>query len=678
MSLEKLRNIGIIAHIDAGKTTFSERILFYTNEIHRMGEVHEGAATMDFMPEEQEHGITIASACTTCAWNDKIINLVDTPGHVDFTVEVERSLRVLDAAIGIFCAVGGVEPQSETVWKQADAFGIPRIAVVNKMDRVGADFSLVLQSMQERLHVLPLALSIPLGEGADFTGVLDLISSESVIFDQKSQGREVLRQPFTQQQAKEAAPWQEKIFDALTTYDDKVLELVMAGKDVPPTLLQQSVRKGVLVGKFVPVFAASALKNIGVQLVLDAIDFYLPSPLDIKNIFAEDSTTGKKVEIFADANADLCGLVFKVMVENKRKVSFVRLYSGTLKSGDSIYNSSKQTHEKVHHLYQMHADRKEPLEKAKAGDIIAIIGFKNAQTGDTFTSFGRQVLLEPLRTWQPVIALAFEPKNQEDALALDEALAVFCIEDPTLRVEQDVNSGQRLVSGMGELHLEIVKERLKREFGLTPRVGNPQVVYRETLAKLADGFGLVDKALGEQWHYGYVGLEVAPAARGSGLTVSFAENLAMLTEPLRQQVTNGIYDAASCGASGYPLEDIAIMVTALEEPNIPENFGKTTPQGLYMAAQMALRKATEKSVLLEPLMQVIITVPDSFLGAVMNLLGGHEAKIEKIEERGAFGVKEVVALAPMRELFGFSTYLRSATQGRAGLVMSFARFDRLT
>ena len=677
MSLDSLRNIGIIAHIDAGKTTFSERILFYTGEIHRMGEVHEGAATMDFMPEEQERGITIASACTTCVWQGHTINLLDTPGHVDFTVEVERSLRVLDAAIGIFCAVGGVEPQSETVWRQADNFDVPRLAVVNKMDRAGADFQAVLKSMSDRLKVLPVPLVIPLGEGEDFEGVLDLVSRERVYFDEDTKGLEITRLPFTAEDLALAEPWLEKLFDAITGDDDVLLELYLTGEPIPLELVRAAIRRGVLAHSFVPVFAASALKNIGVQPVLDAVCYYLPSPLDVPALIGHDPETKVEIQIAPKADDELCALVFKVVVESKRTVAFVRIYAGTLKQGGSIQNVGRKQQEKVHHLYRIHADSREPLEQAVAGDIVAVIGLKSAQTGDTLTSFARQVLLEPLRTWQPVISLVFEPQNQEQGVLLDEALGILCVEDPTLKLALDEVGGQRIVSGMGELHLEIVQERLKREFKLAPRVGNPQVVCRETVAKTAQGVGLVDSVIFGATQYGYVELEASPAPRGSGTAINFAPKLATIPENLRLNVLAGVENGLNCGFNGYALDDLVINILALENPLDTGKQGKATERGLYMAAMLALRQAVAETVVLEPFMQINIVVPDDFLGAVMSLLGTRGAKIEDVLDLGgSFGHKEILAFAPMRELFGFSTYLRSATQGRAGAVMKFARFDK--
>ena len=671
--LSLLRNIGIIAHIDAGKTTFSERILFYSDVIHRMGEVHEGAATMDFMPEEQERGITIASACITCLWNGHTVNLVDTPGHVDFTVEVERCLRVLDAAVGIFCAVGGVEPQSETVWRQADAFGVPRLAVVNKMDRPGADFAAVLEAMRVRLGAKPLAVTIPLGQGEDFAGVLDLVRQESLRFDEDGQGKVVTREPFTPEEAALAAPWREALLDALTLEDDALLDLCLSGEEPPVEQLESALRRGTLARRFVPVFAASALRNMGVQPVLDGICRYLPSPVDLPAALAHRVDTGEAIDIAPDSSLPLCALVFKVVMTGGRKTIFLRLYAGKLKEGETVLLCPGGKRERAMRLYRLHADRREALGEAFAGDIVAVQGMKEARTGDTLVSTGPLLLLEPLRSWRPVISLAFEPKNSEEGDRLDEALTVFAAEDPTLRVEMNEATGQRLVSGMGELHLEVLVDRMKREFGVTPRVGNPQVVCRESITAEATAKGEFDRDLGEQPHYGSVTVRVSPRERGAGNATHFAPGVGEAPEwhpSLRAAVEQGLRDACWSGPQGYAVDDVSMCVEGMARKN-----GSATAPGLHMAAQAAVRHALEaaRPVLLEPLMQVDITLPEDFLGAAISLLGARGARVEGLDERA--GQRQILALAPMRGLFGFATALRSATQGRAGLVMQFVRFD---
>ncbi len=714
MNLALLRNIGIIAHIDAGKTTFSERILFYSDVIHRMGEVHEGAATMDFMPEEQERGITIASACITCLWQGHVINLVDTPGHVDFTVEVERCLRVLDAAVGIFCAVGGVEPQSETVWRQADSYGIPRLAVVNKMDRVGASFSSVVTAIRERLGARAVPVTIPLGEGEEFRGVLDLVREERLVFDSDSKGKAFTRTPFTLEEAVLAAPWRESLLDALTEEDDALLELCLSGEHPAPKMLDAVLRKAVLARRLVPVFAASALRNIGVQPVLDAICRYLPSPLDIPpaaahmgapagstagqgkdgksgrisghkagaeryaaSVRAKAATAGghtdappETVAVPTDPKAPLCALVFKVVMAQGRRVAFIRLYAGTLREGDVLTNTSRGGSERVMRLYRLHAEQREQLEVAEAGDIVAVQGLKQACTGDTLISGGPPLLLEPIRSWRPVISLAFEPKNAEEGERLDESLALMAAEDPTLVVEMNEATGQRIVSGMGELHLEVMADRMRREYGVSPRLGNPQVVCRETVSGEGEATGEFDRELGGQAHYGKVRLRVSAKERESGTDIAFDCDAADWSAALLEAVEQGISDACYSGPGGYPVDDIRVAVLSLERKG-----ALATPAGMHMAAQNAVRHALEKAkpLVLEPIMQVDITVPESFLGPVISLLGARGARVENLTDKA--GQKEVQALAPMRGLFGFSTALRSATQGRAGVVMQFSRFD---
>ena len=710
-----LRNIGIIAHIDAGKTTFSERILFYSDVIHRMGEVHEGAATMDFLPEEQERGITIASACITCAWKGCTINLVDTPGHVDFTIEVERCLRVLDGAVGLFCAVSGVEPQSETVWRQADSFGVPRLAVVNKLDRPGASYAAVLQAMRDRLGARPVPVTIPLGEGEDFAGVLDLVRQTKIIFDTAGMGKDMHVTPFTAEEAALAAPHREALLDALTENDDALLEECLAGTPAPDRI-DAALCLAVRERRLVPVFAASALRNMGVQPVLDAVVRYLPGPLDVPaahgvavpNPFrragkGEDvCAAGKEVDVPAiapakageeasasptpesgppvlvpaDPSAPLCALIFKIVMEGARKLCFVRLYAGTLKEGDAPINVTQGSSERITRIFRLHAGRREQLDSAVAGDIVAVLGLKTAHTGDSLCAKERPLLLESIRRRLPVISLAFEPHNTEEGERLDEALSRFADEDPTLSILLENDTGRRLVSGMGELHLEVVGERLRREYSLAPRVGNPQVVCRETIKATAEAEATFDRELGGVPQFGRVRLVVAPAEREAGVSVTFRDAPdapgapGALPAALLEVVRRGVLDAVCSGPKGYPVEDVAVEILAVERKE-----GVNAPPALHMAAQSAFRQALEDAgpVLLEPLMQLDIGVPDAFLGAVVSLLGARQARVEAVEDKA--GQKSVMALAPMRSLFGFATSLRSATQGRAGVAMQFRRFD---
>ena len=670
--LSRIRNIGIIAHIDAGKTTLSERILYYTDNIHRMGEVHEGAATMDFMPEEQERGITIASACGTCEWNGVVINLIDTPGHVDFTIEVERSLRVLDGAVGVFCAVGGVEPQSETVWRQSEKFGIPKLAFVNKMDRPGANFSMVLDAMRRRLKICPIPVTVPLGQEEDFRGVIDLVRMDVLTFDDADKGRSVGRRPFAEDEAAFAASWREKLLEGVADVDEAIMEAYLAGEGVSEEAIHAALRAGTLAGTFVPVFAGAALRNIGVQPLLDAVAAYLPSPADAKKTVGINTRTKEQLAIEPDVTAPFAALVFKVFMESNRKLALARVYAGTVKEGEACRNVTTNDFEKIGRMFRLQAGKREPLDTARAGEIVAMQGLRSIRTGDSLAADSRPVLLENIDAYTPVISLALEPKNTEEGKKLDEALTRFCAEDPTLRVTLDEDSGQRLISGMGELHLEVLLDRLTREYSLSPRAGNPQVLYHETVRKDAAAEGEFDRELGGQRHYGCVRVAVSPNERGAGnsITLPGGETADGRARQLHETLEQGLADALQCGPLGYAVEDVA--VNAAFCPGKEE--GMSGP-GCRMAAAIALKNALQEATpaLLEPIMEVGVTTPEPMVGSVISLLQSRNGKVETIDDEA--GQKLIRAYAPMRELFGFSTSLRSATQGRAGMVLRFARFD---
>ncbi len=672
-ALSAIRNIGVIAHIDAGKTTLTERMLFYTRKIHRMGEVHDGTATMDYLPEEQERGITITSACTTCAWNECMVNIIDTPGHVDFTIEVERCLRVLDGAVGVFCAVGGVEPQSETVWRQSEHFGVPKLAFVNKMDRPGADFEAVLTAMRDRLGARPLPVCIPVGAGDAFTAVIDLVTEERLDFDPEDQGRSVRRTPLDDADAALAAPWRERMLETLAENDDAFLELYLGGVFGPQDV-RQALRRVTLNRSATPVLAGSALRNIGVQPLLDAVTALLPSPADAPPAPVRSLAEGtEQTPVPCNPNLPLLGLVFKVILEGGRKTAFVRLYAGELREGDVCRNLSRKTDERISRLFRLHADRREQIPLARAGDIAAVIGLRSARTGDTLAAPGGTLILEAIDAYQPVINLALEPRNADEGKTLDEALARFCLEDPTLTVELDEGSGHRILSGMGELHLDVVLERIRREYGIAPRAGHPQVVRRETLARKAEAEGLFDRELGKEHHYGEAGVRVEPKERGTGNSVSFDFDAALLPAAFREAALQGAENALQSGPStGYPMQDAHVTVTAL-----PRREGRTTAVGCHMAVGAAVREALQKAgtLVLEPIMTVEISVPESGLGSALSLFGSRGGKVETLGERA--DLKLVEGLAPLGSLFGFSTDLRSATQGRAGLMMRFERFDTL-
>ena len=675
--INRIRNIGIIAHIDAGKTTLSERMLFYSRKIHRMGEVHDGAATMDYMPEEQERGITIMSACTTCQWNDHTINLIDTPGHVDFTIEVERSLRVLDGAVGVFCAVGGVEPQSETVWRQSEDFGVPKIAFINKMDRLGANFESVLEAMRQRLQTNALAVTVPLGQGEDFSAVLDLIHEECLTFDENDQGLTMGRTPFTADQAALAAPWRELLLEKLAEADEDFLEPYLEGTYGIDDI-HAALRRATLARHITPVLCGSALRNAGVQPVLDAVCRWLPSPLDVPAPVGIDPQ-GKEITVAPDPDAPAVALVFKVLLEENRKHSFIRMYAGRIHEGDNLRNATLNKDDRLGRLYRPHADRREQLEEAGAGEIVVAVGLRSAHTGETYTARERPLILESIEANAPVITLALEPRNADEGKVLDEALARYVEEDPTLRAQLDDDTGARMVSGMGELHLDVLLERMRREYGISPRAGNPQVVLRETVRKSAEASVVFDRELGKEHHQGAVALRVAPRLRGSGNLVTVgdflpadpAEARKLLPRIYLDAALEGVRDAMQSGeVTGYPVEDVEVVLT-----NVERREGVTTLPGSRMAAGQALREALAAAspVVMEPVMRVEIVVPDDFLGSSISLFNTCGGKVENLEDNGTR--KILSGTAPLRRLFGFSTSLRSATQGRAGLVLTFDRFD---
>lgn len=671
--LSSFRNIGIIAHIDAGKTTLTERILFYSGRIHRMGEVHDGTATMDFMPEEQERGITIASALTSCPWRDKFVSIIDTPGHVDFTIEVERSLRVLDGAVGVFCGVSGVEPQSETVWRQSEHYRVPKLAFVNKMDRLGADFEAVLKSMKERLKANVLPVIIPDGGGQELTCLYDVLAMKKLVFDQATDGLEYSTKDITEAEMSFVGPWQERFLETLAEVDDEVMEGYLEGRKLDVPTLQAAVRRATLARKVVPVFSGSALKNMGVQPVLDAVCDFLPSPAEVPPAQGVSEATGEPISYPPAPSEPLSALCFKVSMESGRKLVLMRLYSGTLEAGAKIYNAAQKKDERVARLFRLHAGRKEKLEQARAGEIVAAAGMKFARTGDTLCEHETALILEQIADYKPVISLAIEPQNSDEADKLDEVLQKFLLEDPTLTAEPDEDTGQVILSGMGELHLDVVLERLRREYNLSPRTGKPQVVYQETVGSAAEGEGEFDRELGDDKHYGQVRVRVEPLERGSGCDVAMEQDPDQWPAPFLEAVEEGISDALQSGVlKGYPVQDVRVRVTELGRKE-----GESTAVGYRMASAMALKDALQKAgpLLLEPIMWLEINVPEEFVGDVIGLLGAKGAKIENMLDRS--DLKLVQALASLRDLFGFSTDLRSATQGRAAFIMRFAKFDVL-
>lgn len=677
MDQSKLRNIGIIAHIDAGKTTLTERILFYTRKIHRMGEVHEGTATMDFMPEEQERGITITSACTTCHWKDRVINIIDTPGHVDFTIEVERCLRVLDGAVGVFCAVAGVEPQSETVWRQSEQFGVPKLAFVNKMDRPGADFDRTVQAIRTRLGANAVPVTIPVGSGADFSGVIDLIRAKVLSFSEDDEGMTVSESAPEGDLKEACSKARDHMLESLADVDDVFMEKYLEGS-VTEDDIRSAMRRAVLARTFTPVLAGSALGNKGVQPLLDAICDFLPSPCDLPPVKGLDAK-GESVSVPLTEDGPFVGLVFKVVMEDGRKTAFLRVYSGRFDEGDSLTNVNRGKDDRVGRIYRLHADHREQLKSASAGDIVAVVGLRSAHTGETYAK-GIDVRLEAIESYAPVITLALEPRNADEGKVLDEALARYTEEDPTLLSHFDEETGMRTISGMGELHLDVTLERMRREYHISPRVGAPEVIMRETITGTGEGDCVFDRELGKVQHFGHVSVSVAPRPRGAGNTVKPGSFLPedkiaaakVIQKELLAAALEGATDALQSGdLTGYPVVDVAVTITGIERRD-----GVASEPGCRMAAAQALKQALAAAspVILEPVMNVTISCPEAELGSAISLFGTLGGKIAEMEDNS--GQKVVHGTASLRKLFGFSTKLRSATQGRAGLVMSFSRFDR--
>lgn len=677
MDQSKLRNIGIIAHIDAGKTTLTERILFYTRKIHRMGEVHDGTATMDFMPEEQERGITITSACTTCRWKDRVINIIDTPGHVDFTIEVERCLRVLDGAVGVFCAVAGVEPQSETVWRQSEQFGVPKLAFVNKMDRPGADFDRTVQAIRTRLGANAVPVTIPVGSGADFSGVIDLIREKVLSFSEDDEGMTVLESAPEGDLKDSCSKARDHMLESLADVDDVFMEKYLEGSATEDDV-RSAMRRAVLARTFTPVLAGSALGNKGVQPLLDAICDFLPSPCDLPPVKGLGAK-GKSVSVPLTEDGPFVGLVFKVVMEDGRKTAFLRVYSGRFDEGDSLTNVNRGKDDRVGRIYRLHADHREQLKSASAGDIVAVVGLRSAHTGETYAK-GIDVRLEAIESYAPVITLALEPRNADEGKVLDEALARYTEEDPTLLSHFDEETGMRTISGMGELHLDVTLERMRREYHISPRVGAPEVIMRETITGTGEGDCVFDRELGKVQHFGHVSVSVAPRPRGAGNTVKpgsfLPENKIAAAKVIQKELLaatlEGATDALQSGdLTGYPVVDVAVTITGIERRD-----GVASEPGCRMAAAQALKQALAAAspVILEPVMNVTISCPEAELGSAISLFGTLGGKIDEMEDTS--GQKVVHGTASLRKLFGFSTKLRSATQGRAGLVMSFSRFDR--
>jgi elongation factor G len=669
--LSNVRNIGIMAHIDAGKTTTTERILYYTGRSHKLGEVHDGNAVMDWMEQEQERGITITSAATTCFWRHCKINIIDTPGHVDFTIEVERCLRVLDGVVAVFCAVGGVEPQSETVWRQADKYAIPRIAFINKMDRVGADFNHCLKMIAERLGANPVALQLPVGSESDFEGIIDLIEGKMFVFDEGSLGQEVRELDVPENYKQQFTAAHMVLLEKLADFDEGIMGKYLENKPVSPEEMYIALRKATLSLDLVPVLCGSAFKNKGIQPLLDSVIRYLPSPLDVPSVEGVDES-GHVVTREASDDAPFSGLVFKLMsdafVEN---LAFLRIYSGRVKVGDRVYNPVKKKQEKIVKILKLHANKREEVKEIGSGDIGAVIGLKFTTTGDTLCASNDCIILDMMEFPKPVIGIAIEAKSKADEKKLADSLKKLALEDPSFTITVNEDTGQTIISGMGELHLEIIIDRLLNDFKASANVGKPQVAYKETISTTREAEGKFDQLTGAKGQYGHVVLQVEPLARGAGFVFECKVSEEQIPAIYLNAIEKGIFDSLDSGPLvGYPLTDMKVNLVGGSY-----HEDESTEMAFGISAAMAIRRvvADADPLLLEPVMLVEVVSPEQYLGEVINDLNSKRAKIGIVET--ANNIQIVHAQVPLAEMFGYSTSLRSATQGRANFSMRFLEYD---
>ena len=674
VALDKTRNIGIMAHIDAGKTTTTERILFYTGINYKIGEVHEGTATMDWMEQEQERGITITSAATTCNWQDHRINIIDTPGHVDFTAEVERSLRVLDGAVAVFCAVGGVEPQSETVWRQADKYGVPRIAFVNKMDRPGSDFERVMEMMRTRLQARPVAIQYPIGKEDTFRGIIDLIENKAVIFQDGTQGTDFTIEEVPEDYRQIVHDYREKLIEAASEVDERLTEKYVAGEPISTAELTVAIRKATVAIKLTPVLCGAAFKNKGVQQLLDGVVAYLPSPLDIPSI--EGLNPEKTAPVFrkADDNEPFSALVFKIMTDPfVGQLAFFRVYSGTLDSSAYVYNSTKQRRERIGRLLKMHANKREEIKEVMAGDIAAAVGLRDVTTGDTICDEDKPVILESMDFPEPVISVAIEPKTKADQEKMGVALGKLAKEDPTFKIHTEPDTGQTLISGMGELHLEIIVDRMMREFAVAANVGKPQVAYKETIRRKADAEGKYIRQTGGHGQYGHVKITVEPSEPGAGFIFENEISGGTIPKEFIKPIEQGIREALSTGVlAGYEVKDVKVTLYDGSYHDVD-----SSELAFKIAGSMAFKDGCKRAspALLEPMMRVEVVLPKEYAGTVNGDLNSRRGRIEGMEERP--GTQIVSALVPLSNMFGYSTDLRSRTQGRATYTMHFDHYEEV-
>lgn len=670
--LEKTRNIGIMAHIDAGKTTTTERILYYTGVTYKIGEVHEGTAVMDWMVQEQERGITITSAATTCYWKDHRINIIDTPGHVDFTIEVERSLRVLDGAVAAFDSVAGVEPQSETVWRQANKYSVPRIAFMNKMDRVGADFFMSVKSMVDRLGANPVAVQIPIGAEDKFRGPIDLVRMKAIYFDDETLGAKYVEDEIPEDLMPQATEYREKMIEALADIDEGIMEKFLGGDEVSPEEIREALRKGTVELKLTPVICGSAFKNKGVQILLDAIVDYLPSPVDVPAVTGVNPSDDSEITRNANDSDPFSALAFKVMTDPYvGQLTFMRVYSGVLTAGSYVFNSSKDSRERVGRLLRMHANKREEIKEVTAGDIAAAVGLKSTLTGDTLCDEKSPVILESIEFPEPVISVAVEPKTKADQEKLSQSLAKLAQEDPSFRVSYNEETGQTLIAGMGELHLEIIVDRLLREFKVGANVGKPQVAYRETIKTGAKAEGKFVRQSGGRGQYGHVYIELEPVEAGNGF--EFVNKIVGGTIPREYipAVEKGIKEAMDTGVlAGYPVVDIKATLYDGSYHEVD-----SSEMAFKIAGSMAFKDACHKAkpVLLEPIMSVEVVTPEEYMGEVMGDLNSRRGKIQSMEKRG--NAQIIKSEVPLSEMFGYATDLRSKTQGRATYTMQFSHYE---
>jgi elongation factor G len=678
--LERYRNIGIMAHIDAGKTTTTERILYYTGKIHKIGEVHEGAATTDWMVQEQERGITITSAAITAAWTAQTgllkdiehrVNIIDTPGHVDFTAEVERSLRVLDGAVAVFCAVGGVEPQSETVWHQADKYGVPRLGFVNKMDRPGADFFRVCEMMRTRIKARPMPIQIPIGAEEHFRGVVDLVLMQGLTFNEGDKGFEVLYGEIPADLVETAHEWREKMIEMVAETDETLMDKYLTGEVLTEDEIRVGIRRGCLALKFTPMCCGSAFKNKGVQPLLDAVVSYMPSPLDVPAIKGHDMD-GNEVERQAKDSEPFSALIFKIMADPfVGSLAFIRVYSGVLAAGSGVYNSNKQRRDRIGRLLQMHANKREDIEEVRTGDIGAAVGFKDVLTGQTICAEDHPVILESMDFPDPVIQVSIEPKTKVDQEKMGIALSRLAQEDPTFKVKTDPETGQTIIAGMGELHLEIIVDRMMREFKVEANVGKPMVAYRETIRKKVEAEGKFVRQSGGRGQYGHVRLIVEPNEQGKGYEFVNDIKGGVVPKEYIKPVDQGIQEALQSGVlAGYPVVDVKITLYDGSYHEVDSN-----EMAFKIAGSMGFKAGCEKAnpVLLEPIMAVEVVVPEDYMGDVIGNLNSRRGRIENMEDRA--GVKVVTAKVPLAEMFAYSTSLRGMTQGRGNYTMQFSHYD---